>query len=132
MESHQSANWAADGRAWKVDGRAQALVGPGLVTPLSIIIQTTCEIVSCKVDLHQLTLIYISSSEQRYYIYMESLCGTIENMILDHPNSTIWIAGDLHVNLSNVNWSDWSIHSSNYSLSLCNLFTDLLISYGFS
>ena len=63
---------------------------------------------------------------------MESLCGTIENLILDHPNSTIWIAGDLHVNLSNVNWSDWSIHSNNYSLSLCNLFTDLLISYGFS
>ena len=24
-----------DGRAWKVDGRAQALVGPGLATPLS-------------------------------------------------------------------------------------------------
>ena len=25
---------AADGRAWKADGRAQALVGPGLATPL--------------------------------------------------------------------------------------------------
>ena len=25
---------ACDGRAWKVDGRAQALVGPGLATPL--------------------------------------------------------------------------------------------------
>ena len=61
---------------------------------------------------------------------MESLCGTIENLILDHPNGTIWIAGDL--NLSNVNCSDWSIHSNNYSLSLCNLFTDLLISCGFS
>ena len=24
----------ADGRAWRVDGRAQALVGPGLATPL--------------------------------------------------------------------------------------------------
>jgi len=23
-----------DGRAWKVDGRAQALIGPGLATPL--------------------------------------------------------------------------------------------------
>ena len=30
MESRKS----ADGRAWKVDGRAQALVGPGLATPL--------------------------------------------------------------------------------------------------
>ena len=26
----------ADGRAWRVDGRAQALVGPGLATPLII------------------------------------------------------------------------------------------------
>ena len=25
----------ADGRAWRVDGRAQALVGPGLATPLA-------------------------------------------------------------------------------------------------
>ena len=33
MESRESCS-AADGRAWKVDGRAQALVGPGLATPL--------------------------------------------------------------------------------------------------
>ena len=37
MESRESC-LAADGRAWKVDGRAQALVGPGLATPLAIII----------------------------------------------------------------------------------------------
>ena len=35
MESHESC-LAADGRAWKVDGRAQALVGPGLATPLCL------------------------------------------------------------------------------------------------
>ena len=33
MES-QDSKLIADGRAWKVDGRAQALVGPGLATPL--------------------------------------------------------------------------------------------------
>ena len=33
MESRESC-LAANGRAWKVDGRAQALVGPGLATPL--------------------------------------------------------------------------------------------------
>ena len=37
MESRESC-LAADGRAWNVDGRAQALVGPGLATPLVIII----------------------------------------------------------------------------------------------
>ena len=35
MESRESCS-AADGRAWKVDGRAQALVGPGLATPLMV------------------------------------------------------------------------------------------------
>ena len=34
MESRDS-KLIADGRAWSVDGRAQALVGPGLATPLS-------------------------------------------------------------------------------------------------
>ena len=33
MESRESC-LAADGRAWKVNGRAQALVGPGPATPL--------------------------------------------------------------------------------------------------
>ena len=33
MESRDS-KLIADGRAWSVDGRAQALVGPGLATPL--------------------------------------------------------------------------------------------------
>ena len=36
MESQDSKR-IADGRAWKVDGRAQALVGPGLATPLLMI-----------------------------------------------------------------------------------------------
>ena len=35
MES-QDLKLIADGRAWKVDGRAQALVGLGLAMPLSI------------------------------------------------------------------------------------------------
>ena len=35
MESRDSC-WAADGGAWKIDGRAQALVGPGLATPLCV------------------------------------------------------------------------------------------------
>ena len=35
MESRDS-KLIADGRAWKVDSRAQALVGPGLAMPLSV------------------------------------------------------------------------------------------------
>ena len=39
MES-QDLKLIADGRAWKVDGKAQALVGPGLGTPLGGRIRT--------------------------------------------------------------------------------------------
>ena len=49
---------AADGRAWKVDGRAQALVGPGLAMPL-------------------LCLIYMHDTRGRVHIYQakhEYLC----------------------------------------------------------
>ena len=35
MESLDS-ELIGDGRAWKVDGRAQAPVGPGLATPLHV------------------------------------------------------------------------------------------------
>ena len=34
----QNSKLIADGRAWRVDGRAQALVGPGLATPLELAI----------------------------------------------------------------------------------------------
>ena len=37
MES-QDSKVIADGRAWRVDARAQALVGPGLATPLPILL----------------------------------------------------------------------------------------------
>ena len=39
---------AADGRAWKVDGRAQALVGPGLATPLQPITSYPLKLASYK------------------------------------------------------------------------------------
>ena len=34
IEESRESCWPDDGRAWEFDGRAQALVGPGLATPL--------------------------------------------------------------------------------------------------
>ena len=54
IESRES-SLAADGRAWKVDGRAQALVGPGLATPLHCVslndnlctkVATSCKLIN--------------------------------------------------------------------------------------
>ena len=53
MESRESC-LAADGRAWKVDGRAQALVGPGLATPLLITrAETNIQLVRIFARLHK-------------------------------------------------------------------------------
>ena len=53
MESRESC-LAADGRAWKVDGRAQALVGPGLATPLLITrAETNIQLVRIFAQLHK-------------------------------------------------------------------------------
>ena len=46
-------------------------------------------------------------------------------LIHDHPNSTVWVAGDL--NLPNVDWKNWTMNANNYPLALCNLFIDLFV-----
>ena len=59
MESHESC-LAADGRAWKVDGRAQALVGPGLATPLYLTTYPTTQLgLSNNIDITILSSITI-------------------------------------------------------------------------
>ena len=59
MESRESC-LAADGRAWKVDGRAQALVDPGLATPLGSAVQLyTCTQASLKPHYIRLTVIQL-------------------------------------------------------------------------
>ena len=55
----------------------------------------------------------------------ETLYETIERVVRDHPNSVIWIAGDL--NLPNVCWNNWTVNDNNYPLALCNLFIDLFV-----
>ena len=50
MESRESCS-AADGRAWKVDGRAQALVGPCLATPLLIGLDFASALAGCNLFL---------------------------------------------------------------------------------
>ena len=49
-------------------------------------------------------------------------------MILDHPNSAVWVAGDL--NLPNVDWKTWTVNNNNYPLAVCNLFIDLFVTHG--
>ena len=43
----------------------------------------------------------------------------------EHPNTQIWIAGDL--NLPNINWNNNSVEGFSYPILLCNIFLEFYI-----
>ena len=53
IEESREYCWPGDGRAWEVDGRAQALVGPGLAMPLA---NCTDNYYNCRVAMESLFL----------------------------------------------------------------------------
>ena len=61
---------------------------------------------------------------------MENLTDSINYIANNYKDSKIWFGGDL--NLPNINWADNIISSTNYPLSLCNIFLDLLTSHSFT
>jgi len=61
---------------------------------------------------------------------MERVCDTLANVVKSHPNSPIWIAGD--INLPNINWERHCISGNAYAVALCDLFLDFIQDYGFT
>ena len=59
---------------------------------------------------------------------MKALCDTLANIATNHPNSPIWIAGD--INLPDVNWERNCISGNTYLAALCNLFLTFIEDYG--
>ena len=94
-------------------------------------ITNSSEFVSCKIDLEEGNLIVIAvyCPPNNNLAYAETLFETIERVVLDYPDSVIWIAGDL--NLPNVCWNNWTVNDSTYPFVLCNLFIDLFVTHGF-
>ena len=94
-------------------------------------ITNSSELVSCKIDLEEGNLIVIAvyRPPNNNLANAETLCETIERVVLDYPDSVIWIAGDL--NLPNVCWNNWTVNDINYPFALCNLFIDLFVTHGF-
>jgi len=99
---------------------------------ISIDIQSNSEIASCKVDLAEGSLLIIAAYRPPNcnLSSAEYLSNAIEKLILDHLNSTVWVAGDL--NLPNIDWKTWTLNANNYPLALYNLFIDLFVTHGFS
>ena len=65
----------------------------------------SAEIVVCHIKqkgMQPLIICSIYRPPQNDYSCMEALCDTLTSVINTHPNSPIWIAGD--INLPNINW----------------------------
>ena len=61
--------------------------------------------------------------------YATELCNLFRTISLTYKNSVIWIAGDL--NLPNIDWIHYNLLSNSYPSSLCNLFLDFILEFGF-
>jgi len=99
--------------------------------PIKVI--TECELVACEVQVsHGPPLVIISVYRPPYndQQYMENLTNSINNIAAYYKNSTLWFGGDL--NLPNINWADNTISGTNYPITLCNTFLELLTSHGFT
>ena len=97
-----------------------------------ISITTQCEIVACLITLagsQSLIVCSIYRPPNNDISYLQCLCSDLENLVNEHPDVPIWIAGDL--NLPNINWVNNSAEGNSYPLSLCNIFLDFLNTFGF-
>jgi len=91
----------------------------------------SCELVACQVKLSDtcsliVCSIYRPPSSNDYYL--KNLCEQLECIKRSHPNSAIWISGD--INLPDINRSDNFVDGHSYSLRINNIFLDFLNSNG--
>ena len=96
-------------------------------------VATTCEVVVCRIQLLDISSLIVCSiyrPPSGDCVYMEQLCKTLEEIILEFPKSIIWIAGD--INLPNVDWKNNLIHGSAYPIPLYSTFLDLIETHGFT
>ena len=96
-------------------------------------IDSQCEIVVCKVSTNSPCSIIICCEYRPPNCdleYLQELHKVLESLILSHPNSMIWITGDL--NLPIVDWSNNTVTTASYSTPLYTTFWDFILTYCFT
>jgi len=94
-------------------------------------LDSNAEIVACRIDQNESQPLIICSlyrPPDNNLIYMKALCDTLADIAANHPNSPIWIAGD--INLPNINWDRNCTSGNTYSVALCKLFLTFIEDYG--
>ena len=91
------------------------------------------EAVSCKLTLknnQSLIVCSVYRPPDRNLESMESLCQLFESLCSTHPDSPIWIAGDM--NLPNIDWESFCITNSSYPANLCEILINFTLEHGFT
>ena len=79
----------------------------------------TQEIIACKIELtnsQSLIACCVYRPPNRSSDYLESVCRSLENIIIPFSNDIIWIAGDL--NIPDIDWNNSCVAGNNYPLKL--------------
>ena len=89
------------------------------------------ELVSCQIKLMNNTSLIVISiyrppSSNDYYL--DNLCNQLSGIVSSHPNSTIWVSGD--VNLPDIAWSDHCVKGNAHTLNTSNIFLNFLDANG--
>jgi len=90
-----------------------------------------CELVAYEIKLQNngsLTVLSAYQPPSSSVDYLNQLCAHLETIKSNHPNSTIWLSGDL--NLSDINWEGNCVDGHQYSLNHNNSFLELLSNNG--
>ena len=75
-----------------------------------ILLTTRCEVVASLITLDNSQSLIVCSvyrPPNNDVSYLQQLCCDLEGLVNKHPNTQIWIAGDL--NLPNINWNNNSV-----------------------
>ena len=93
-------------------------------------LNTSCEIVACKIEVCGASLIIcaVYRPPNNDDVYLNEVCRVLYEIILNNPKLPIWIAGDF--NLPNIDWENLSVNGYNYSLQLCNIILDFIADSG--
>ena len=58
-------------------------------------------------------------------LHLEELCNQLSQICSNHPNSALWIAGD--INLPDIDWPNTFVSGHSHSLRLNHIFLDFLL-----
>ena len=90
-------------------------------------VETSCELVVCQIQLPNQPHLIICSlyrPPSSNVAYLHECCHQLETIRQNHPDSALWIAGD--VNLPDIDWTNNSINNHQYSINLNQTFIDFL------